>query len=114
MKKYYKVIYVILAILTIAMIIDIYKSYFTPERLLKWAVEKKLKANINDPSSYEFVDFYKNPISIEDKNPESEYFTLKFRGKNKFGAIILDEIKIEAQRYSIGNKDSEYMIIAIE
>lgn len=114
MKKYTKIIYAVLAILTIAMLVDIYTDYMNPERLLRWKVEDRLKSSLDDPSSYEFVDFYKNPISINDKNPNSEYFILKFRGKNKFGALILDEVKIEAERYTLGSAESEYMLIGFE
>ena len=114
MKKYKKIIYAVLAILTIVLLVDIYNSYMTPERLLRMEVEDQLKESLNDPSSYEFVEFYKNPISIENKNPNAEYFTLEFRGKNKLGALILDEVKVQAERYNPEDTDSKYILIGFE
>lgn len=114
MKKYTKIIYAVLAILTIAMLVDIYTDYMNPERLLRWKVEKELKSSLNDPSSYEFIEFYKKSIyEPEDGDTKYEYFGLKFRANNKFGALILDEVTVKGLKYS-EDVDSEYMLIGFE
>jgi hypothetical protein len=114
MNKYYKITIAVLSILTIAMMVQIYKSYMTPERALIWKAEKELKSSLNDPSSYEFIEFYKKSIyEPEDGETKYEYFGLKFRANNKLGALIIDEVTVKGLKYS-EDIDSEYMFVGIE
>lgn len=80
-----------------------------PKSILISKAEEELKISMHDPSSYEFVSFEedfqkKADEQIENKKlnfePEyqsdSKYYRLTYRGKNKLGALILNEIYVIA------------------
>lgn len=71
--------------------------------------EEELKISMHDPSSYEFVSFEEDlqkeseeqmknkELNIEPEyQSDSRYYKLTYRGKNKVGALILNEIYVIA------------------
>ena len=80
-----------------------------PKDILISRAEEELKKSMHDPYSYEFVSFEEDlqkeaeeKLKNEELKIEPEYqsnpryYKLTYRGKNKFGALILNEIHVVA------------------
>lgn len=109
MKKI--ILYILVSVIVLMLGDILYEKYIniSPEEKIISDAEYKLKSSMNDDSSYEFVSFeedfiYSDSIrKLDEKFNEDEkfdtkydYFLLKFRGKNKMGAIILDEVLVKS------------------
>lgn len=106
-----KIIYYLCLIIACLMLIDlVFPRFFSnklEDRLINKA-EDKLINSMNDPDSYEFVSFeedciYSDSIRKSDEefnkemntNSNYNYYLLTYRGKNKLGALILDEVLVK-------------------
>ncbi len=80
----------------------------TPKEKLISEAENELKKSMNDPGSYEFVSFEEDAIKemedqkqikeldMQEYNMNDRFFKLTYRGKNKIGALIIDEVYVKA------------------
>ena len=96
-------------------------KFRTPEENLLAEAEAELKLNMNDPSSYEFVSFEIDDLkkikdqeeikklNMEEFNMNNDFYLLTYRGKNKMGALILDEIYVKTDKdmFFLGLEDKE-------
>lgn len=112
MKKIKLIIFGIFFFIALLMTYDIYSDYYTPEKKLEIKAIKEIKEQMNDPSSFELISFERNYDKLNNSSIDKEFFKIIFRGKNKIGALIIDEAYIEASRYS-KSSTSEYFIIDI-
>lgn len=74
----------------------------TPTEKARSAVERYMKANVDDPSSYDPISFYVDTPRIARYNgqivadmPDTSFAAWqvehKYRAKNKFGAVVISE-----------------------
>lgn len=95
--------------IAIILFFTLFGCHNNPKEILITKASEELKKNMHDPNSFEFVsleedikkqnenELYNKEFDLEPQfQMNSKYFKLKYRGKNKLGALVLNEINIVA------------------
>ena len=107
-----KILYYVFLVIAMLMLIDLVFPKLrnsNPEDELLSKAEKELKLSMNDNDSYEFISFekdytYSDSLRKQDYlffkeekiNPNNDYHLLTFRGTNKMGVKIIDEVIVKS------------------
>lgn len=90
----------VLSLLLLFLIIGCYQKIDNKSVLIE-KIENSIKETMNDPSSFEFISFESNLQKEQeykdgtgDNSSDARFYDFKFRGKNSYGALVIDQVTV--------------------